>query len=460
MKGDFTRNTFDPTNHFSRVLMQQGRVQLDADGNEQAAILLHYLQALAADLIGPHAGPYGAVGFEIGAGTSTEQGFTIGAGRYYVNGILCENEEKFDEKYQPIPVTYYSQPDYPDPLELRGGPFLVYLDVWERHLTYIQDPEIREVALGGPDTSTRAKIVWQVKAEPNVNSCPNDDDWSKIVARWQPQNHGMLQAGTKEFEVDESTEPCTVPAESKYRGAENQLYRVEIHTSGPKGQATFKWSRENGSVVFPILKLSGGVLTVEHLEEVALEHLGRDDRFSLREGDWVEIVDDGITLRGEVLPLLQVKSIDRDRLVVALEVPANLRLPSYDETTTSHPLLRRWDHKKLDPTLGYPEIADDGALMVAEDNGLLLEDGIQIYFESAQQGDPHTYRTGDYWLIPARTGTGDVEWPGPKDAPESRPPLGVYHSYAPIAILADGGGPVIADCRREINQLWTSPPAD
>ena len=47
MKGDFTRDTFDASNHFTRVLMQQGRVQLDADWNEQTAILLHYLQSLA-----------------------------------------------------------------------------------------------------------------------------------------------------------------------------------------------------------------------------------------------------------------------------------------------------------------------------------------------------------------------------------------------------------------------------
>ena len=38
MKGDFSRITFDPKKHYSRVLMQQGRVQLDADWNEQAAI--------------------------------------------------------------------------------------------------------------------------------------------------------------------------------------------------------------------------------------------------------------------------------------------------------------------------------------------------------------------------------------------------------------------------------------
>jgi hypothetical protein len=63
MKGDFTRDTFDPAKHFTRVLMQQGRVQLDADWNEQGAILLHYLQALATDLIGPFGGPEGNAGF-------------------------------------------------------------------------------------------------------------------------------------------------------------------------------------------------------------------------------------------------------------------------------------------------------------------------------------------------------------------------------------------------------------
>ena len=57
MKGDFTRVTFDPIKHFSRVLMQQGRVTLDADSNEQSAILLHYLRNLAKDIIGPYGAP-------------------------------------------------------------------------------------------------------------------------------------------------------------------------------------------------------------------------------------------------------------------------------------------------------------------------------------------------------------------------------------------------------------------
>ena len=42
---------------------------------------------------------------------------------------------------------------------------MVYLDVWERHITALEDDDIREKALGGPDTATRTKVVWQVKID-------------------------------------------------------------------------------------------------------------------------------------------------------------------------------------------------------------------------------------------------------------------------------------------------------
>src|SRR5690349_1269515 len=90
MKGDFTRDTFDERNRFTRVLMQQGRVQLDADWNEQVSALLHYIQTLAADLIGPYGGPQQDLGFRISSHPALSNDFFIGAGHYYVDGILCE----------------------------------------------------------------------------------------------------------------------------------------------------------------------------------------------------------------------------------------------------------------------------------------------------------------------------------------------------------------------------------
>ena len=40
MSSDISRQRFDPANDFSSVLMQQGRVQLDADWNEYGRITL------------------------------------------------------------------------------------------------------------------------------------------------------------------------------------------------------------------------------------------------------------------------------------------------------------------------------------------------------------------------------------------------------------------------------------
>jgi hypothetical protein len=52
MKADFSRISFDPAQHYSSVLHQQGRIITDADLNEQAAIHKHFLESLAASLTG------------------------------------------------------------------------------------------------------------------------------------------------------------------------------------------------------------------------------------------------------------------------------------------------------------------------------------------------------------------------------------------------------------------------
>ena len=156
MKGDFSRDTFDPAKRYSRVLQQQGRVQLDADWNEQGAILLHQLRTMARDLIGAHGAPAAAPGFEIiadpfdkrlpkeVAATLKPGGFLIGPGRYYVDGVLVEND-----RYLP----YHRQTGFPfadgtdpDTLKDTRHSMLVYLDVWERLVTAAEDPAIAATA--------------------------------------------------------------------------------------------------------------------------------------------------------------------------------------------------------------------------------------------------------------------------------------------------------------------------
>src|SRR5262249_12281890 len=181
-RGDFTRDTFNPAKRYSRVLMQQGRVLLDEDWNEQTSILLHYLRTLATDLFGPHWGPkkIGDAdndGFAIKSVEDLKNDFSILPGRYYVDGILCENHSA---------VAYTKQADFPQRPAgkdgLKSGASLVYLDVWERHITALEDGLIREVALGGPDTATRAQVVQQVRVDNLTERSTSNTDPIKDLA--------------------------------------------------------------------------------------------------------------------------------------------------------------------------------------------------------------------------------------------------------------------------------------
>src|SRR5690348_12389804 len=98
MKGDFSRIRFEKNKHYTAVLEQQGRVDLDADANEQRAIDHTLRETINRDVIGRYGAPEAAPGFEIKIDGDKIQ---IGPGRYYVNGILCENNDWLDYDSQP-----------------------------------------------------------------------------------------------------------------------------------------------------------------------------------------------------------------------------------------------------------------------------------------------------------------------------------------------------------------------
>ncbi len=472
MKGDFSRDTFAPDKQFSRVLMQQGRVQLDADWNEQTSILLHYLRTLARDVLGPHAGPALAMGFDvitsqtvqrwIDNGLDVDQEWTriepdevrrkvlrdavesnanaaLGKGRYYVQGMLVENHH---------PVLYTEQPGYPffPGMELdyiRDKELIFYLDVWERHITHEQEDTIREVALGGADTCTRAQVMWQVK--PLLRENADIFDCASAAALLARKNLPLLRVRARRDSP--SPELCSVAPESKYRGLENHLYRVEVHEVDvqPATIATFKWSRDNGSVVFPLASLNGTVAVVASL--------GRDQCSQLAPGNWVEVCDDVMALRGQSGPLAQVERVDQDELTVTLKWPDDLAdVPSYakGDTPAIHPLLRRWDQNgdlsRYNGALPVVASADP------DDGWIALEDGVELWFAEDKE-----YRVGDYWLIPARVATGNVEWPWAAGAdgasvPDAVPPHGPQHYYAPLLHVGTDGTEN-QDCRCRIRNL-------
>ena len=93
MSFDYSRISFDPLKDYYGVVMQQGRVQLDADWNEMFAQVSRRVQAEAMDTFGENVVPRKTPnGFLI---RTSVAGFSIGSGRIYVDGILADVASEF-----------------------------------------------------------------------------------------------------------------------------------------------------------------------------------------------------------------------------------------------------------------------------------------------------------------------------------------------------------------------------
>src|SRR6266545_1479470 len=100
MSSDFSRQRFDPAKNFSSVLMQQGRVQLDADWNEGEEISDRRWRSETIDIIGRGVVPRETPnGFEIRIGGGV---LTIGRGRIYVDGLQAENHGGGDPEFDAV----------------------------------------------------------------------------------------------------------------------------------------------------------------------------------------------------------------------------------------------------------------------------------------------------------------------------------------------------------------------
>lgn len=411
MKGDFSRFTHDPQKHYTTILKQQGRVALDADWNEYVEMRDDLERTQSQDVIGVCGVPKSSGGFTIGfkiispTPELTLPDLTISAGHLYVDGLLCTIEQ---------PITYLTQPDYPAPLALEPGEGrtdLIYLDVWQRHITAIEDPEIREKALGGPDTTTRLKTIWQVKVIKDVGHLSKCNE---KIQGWPPTPGG----GRLSTRIESGTsveDPCLITTVSGYRGLENKLYRVEIHD---EQIPTFKWSCDNGAIAFPIEFIPGKP------KQIKLPVSARDGFQMLSKGDWVEISGDQTELNGGPGLLTQIEESNSTQRTFTLKDDVS----AYSQE--SHPKIRQWN---------------SGATQVT-DAWIELEKGIQIRFS----GTP--LQCGDYWVFTARTANQEI------DILAETPPQGITHHYCKLALLTwqmagEQWQPVVRDCRPDFPPL-------
>lgn len=503
MKGDFSRRTYDPRKHYSAVLHEQGRVLTDADFDEEHRILSGAHETAVADLVGGCGAPMGDAGFAVSSPDGV--GLTLSPGRFYADGALVVNDAA-------APVPYDAQPDrvtgagfWPP----AAGSYAVYLDVWRRLVTALDDASIREVALGGPTTSARERVVWQARhvAVP--------EDWTCQDGLPLPERTtGRMAAQASPESV--VTTPCLVPPLAGYMGLENQFYRVEVFTSGDALDVTT-------APAMPVAAFPAG--TVDQVE------LSAADAASLAVGDVVELIATGAGSDPLEATFAQVAAVNGAVVTLTGRVPqfgpndapallaATASVVVSRENGSVVTTLGRIDGQELtvgdlgpDDVLGFApgqwvEIADDaveleglprqlrqvdavdtdrlvltlrtsadplaalpngvdpvrhptvrrwdaacGVVLTPDGSGWIhLENGIQIRFTAGR------YVSGDYWQFPARTAivdpaSGTIEWPQDADAPAALPPAGVIHHACPLALIrvVDNEGPVTSvddDCR-------------
>jgi len=411
MKADTSRHPkLDPKDAYTRVLKEQGRLNTDADWNAHAEITLRRVREEAKDVIGPCGVPLsedGGDGFKIEA---DGEDFHLDPGAIYVGGLLCEAREPEPEALIPV----LRNGDVPNSA---ASPHLIYLDVWERPASQIDDPDLVDDAIGVP-TSSRVRTMWRVGSIELGDHPPGILNPQQAMQKLLPRpTEAWLHTQASRPETSEN--PCAPVAGGGYVGLENRLYRVEIQTGGANGTATFKWSRDNGSVVYPVTNCStnGGT------SALTVRHLGKDDRTALHEGDIVEFVDDRHLDAGTpgVLGRVEAGGIDRTALTVKLSVT----ISSFDKD--AHPRLIRWGYGHLsDPELPGHAITVSEGETDDPDAWIDLEDGVQILF-AAGTGTAGEYTAGDYWVFAARASTGTVE------TLDGALPHGVHHHYCPLA---------------------------
>ncbi|MGV9456394.1 DUF6519 domain-containing protein [Streptomyces sp. NPDC003635] len=484
MKGDFSRRTHQPHKHYSAVLHEQGRVLTDADFDEEHRILSGAHETAVADLAGVCGAPVGAAGFAV---TSPDGvGLRLSAGRFYANGILVVNEE--DVPYDAQPDRDAEHIDWPP----APGSYALCLDVWRRLVTALDDPSIREVALGGPTTSARERTVWQVRHVPVKPGWTCEDGLAL-----PPGTTGRMAARADPEAAP--TSPCLLPPRAGYTGLENQLYRVEVLVPGPALDL-------GAAPLLPVVAFPEGTddrveLSAAHAatlaagEVVELVATGPgSDPFDATFAQVVAVDQATVTLTGRMprigpadAPAVRkagasvvvsrengsvvtgVTRIDGTQVTVTDLGPDSVLgfapgqwVELTDDTIELEGLPRQLRQveaidKDLDIiTLSSPAVRlaamTDGvnperhpklrrwdaarAITFDQDGSgwIHLEQGIRIRFTG---GD---YVSGDYWQFPARTAvvdreSGTIEWPRDDDTgqPAEAAPAGVVHHYCPLA---------------------------
>lgn len=438
MKGDFSFLAFDTEPHYSGVLHQQGRVLLDRDWNEAAAIAAAWQAAVGRDTFGPGvlAVPSSNTTAFKALSASTDGTLVkveLDAGRAWADGLSMTLD---------LPSTFiatYFAPPFQTPQATPasiadGVRDLLVLDVWEDTVSGFQDPlNLIEPALGGPDTTERTQSFANLKL---LRLGPNDDCSAAAGLADDFGAKGKLTVSPAP--VLTITGDCPLEAGGGYTGLEHYLYRIEVAAPDAANRARFKWSQWNGGLVgrglYAAAAPGTGTVTITANDQM-INHCGVSDfylealAFDASLGSWrVTLTADATLSQDGILSLTNVQG-------------------PWPAVTPATGFFRLWN--------GIELVAD---FPVGGPNPVELKDGIRLEFDAATASNAN-YQIGDYWTFPVRASGAAFE---PPVWPANAPPRGVHHHRVALAILNWNAAPSttitwaagqIDDCRRIFRPL-------
>ncbi|MFO1302120.1 MAG: DUF6519 domain-containing protein [Burkholderiales bacterium] len=470
---DLSRWATDFRKRYDSVRMQQGRVLTDDDFNEAERLDDEDMRRTRVDVIGATGSP--DAGFSIdptsfGKSPAGFPRFRLNAGTLYLGGLRLElfSPEWFEQQKDWLGFT----PGDPDaPPALAAGTTradLVWIEAWRQATSAVEDNELFEMALGGPDTTQRVRIMRRVKVRPGVAASDCNGAWTAAVAAWA--GSGTLAADMElatSAKLKVTFDPaggtpdlCSPPVQGGYLGAENQAIRVQL-----VDPTHFTWGFDNASPLYrvqvktdtdPASPTAGLRIVVEMLTEP------KDAVHWPRANQVIELLPWSAALPNkeklaELSGLMGRVTRSYDPVTRTFhiapegvaQVPAAFGTESltradaaefYDGNPAHFYLyLRVWDRGD--------DLASPIRIPTTPPPVKLGNTGLQVEFV----GGP--LRANDFWVIAARPQTPKLTVPWLLDS--GAPPHGVKRYRAPLALVewtADGAGNVtgkiLHDCRQ------------
>jgi Family of unknown function (DUF6519) len=421
MKSQISRHSHDPAKRYSGVFQQQGRMIIDADWNELQAIVKARLDEALRDVVGggmPSRQPL-SVRF-------TGSTFEIVPGVLYAGGLPARLGTPGDAVF-----AYTAQPDFPSAPGAVAAGDLIYVDAWEREVSFLEDPALQDPGLNGADTCTRTQTMLQIKRAPTGLS-PELTIESDV--RNPAVGNALLGIGLRRAQ---SSTDILDPAAAEVaidQPIGNFLFRVEIHdVQGPANNPTsitLKWSSENAAEAYA----SGTAPPDYKGSDWAYEFYGPTSEKQLG---------------------VQLVSFPARR-------PLDDGYPATEPDKTQLPWVRRWDGFCVLTRASSSTDWTIANLASGKDRGVALSagiaDGVHGHAEIIavpSTGTPtslilrfnlqlvdlqlhlkgKSFVAGDYWLAMAR----DLFVSG-QQLLDSKPPLGVVHRYLQLGKVVSSGG--------------------